>query len=85
MRDSRPERQPDFEELRFSLHRRRRTHQWTLDDLAEHSGIGRRTLVQLEAGDSKGSLDTWFRLAETFDIDLGEMLAPLYGPTRRRD
>lgn len=75
---------PDFEELRFALARMRRTRRWTLDQLAERSGVGRRSLVQLEAGESHGSVETWFRLAEAFDVEIGEVLAPLYGPTRRR-
>ncbi len=79
-----PTRQPDFEELRFALMRLRKVNGLTLDDLAERSGVGRRTLVQLESGKSHGSIETWFALAETFDITIGEMLAPLYGPRRER-
>lgn len=75
---------PDFEELRFYLARLRRTRRWTLDELAEHSGVGRRSLVQLESGKSRGSLETWFKLAETFDMEIGEVLATLYGPSRTR-
>jgi transcriptional regulator with XRE-family HTH domain len=70
--------------LRFALARLRRTRHWTLDQLAERSGVGRRALVQLEAGESRGSIETWFKLAESFDLSIGEMLSPLYGPTRRR-
>lgn len=77
-------RQPDFEELRFALMRLRKVNAWTLDELAERSGVGRRTLVQLESGNSNGSLETWFALAETFDMSIGEMLSPLYGPKRER-
>lgn len=78
------QRLPDFEELRFALARLRRTRRWTLDELAERSGVGRRALVQLESGASRGSVETWFKLAEVFEIEIGEMLAPLYGPSRRR-
>ena len=79
-----PTRQPDFEELRFALMRLRKVNGLTLDDLAERSGVGRRTLVQLESGKSNGSIETRFALAETLDITIGEMLAPLYGPRRER-
>ena len=75
---------PDYEELRFALARLRRTRRWTLDQLAERSGVGRRALVQLEAGESRGSIESWFKLAEAFEMEIGEMLSPLYGPTRRR-
>lgn len=84
MQETVPDRQPDFEELRFALMRLRKVNSLTLDDLAERSGVGRRTLVQLESGKSNGSIETWFALAETFDISIGEMLAPLYGPSRKR-
>jgi transcriptional regulator with XRE-family HTH domain len=79
-----PSNVPDFEELRFAAARLRRTRRWTLDQLAERSGVGRRALVQLEAGESRGSIETWFKLAEAFDMENGEMLSPLYGPMRRR-
>lgn len=83
-----PERQPlpppDFEELRFSLARMRRTRRWTLDELAERSGVARRSIVQLESGTSHGSVTTWYLLAEAFDIEIGEMLAAIYGPSRTR-
>lgn len=62
----------------------RRTRRWTLDELAERSGVGRRSIVQLESGTSKGSLDTWFKLSEAFDIEINQLLSALYGPTRRR-
>jgi len=75
---------PDFEELRFYLARLRRTQRCTLDELAERSGVGRRSLVQLEAGESHGSVETWFKIAEAFDVEVGEILSSLYGPTRNR-
>lgn len=77
-------RQPDWEELRWSLKRRRSDARLTLDQLAEKSSVARRTLVQLEAGTTKGSVETWFRLAEAFDVEVGELLVPLYGATRHR-
>lgn len=55
--------------------------------------MGRATLVAIEYGKprrnpaaaaSHGSLRTWFRLAITFQIDLGELLRPLYGEGRTR-
>lgn len=77
-------RRPDFEELRFFLARLRRTNRWTLDDLAERSGVGRRSLSELESGKSRGSVETWFKIAEAFDKEIGEVLSALYGPSRSR-
>lgn len=84
MHESFPIRQPDFDELRFLLIRMRKVRNWTLDELAERSGVGRRTLVQLESGKSHGSLETWFYLAEAFELEIGEVLASLYGSSRSR-
>jgi len=77
-------REPDFEELRFYLSRLRRTRGWTYEDLAEHSGLGRRSLIQVENGHSHGSIETWYKLAEALDVDIGALLSALYGPTRSR-
>ncbi|MGK0721934.1 helix-turn-helix transcriptional regulator [Leucobacter sp. W1478] len=77
-------REPDLEELRFTLMRYRKMRGWTLDELAEYSGVGRRTLVQLESGKSNGSIETWFRLAEVFGVHVGELLSALYGAKYER-
>jgi len=81
---SHPARKPDFEELRFYLARLRRTRKWTLDELAARSGVARRSLSELESGDSRGSLETWFRLAEALDMEIGDIVNALYGPSRSR-
>ena len=73
---------PDFAELRFALARLRRERKWTLDQLAERSGVARRSIVQIESGQSNGSVATWYRLSWAFGITIGEILAPVYGPTR---
>ena len=64
--------------------RLRKVNGLTLDDLAERPSVGRRTLMQLESGKSNGSIETWFALAETFKISIGNMLSPLYEPRRGR-
>lgn len=64
--------------------RHRKKRAWTLDELAERSGVGRRTLVQLEAGESKGSVETWFFIAEAFEMHVGDLLSALYGSKLER-
>ncbi|MFC4245153.1 helix-turn-helix transcriptional regulator [Gryllotalpicola reticulitermitis] len=85
MADSRSD-EPDYEALRLHLSRLRHERGWSYDDLAARTGIGRSTLVTLESGKprrnpgreaTRGSLDTWFRLARAFEMDLGELLLPL--------
>jgi len=82
--DHSPARTPDFEELRFYLARLRRERHLTLEQLAERSGVGRRSLVQLESGESKGTLETWFKIAEGLDMEIGAVVSALYGPGRER-
>lgn len=88
-----PVAEPDFEALRLYLARLRHERGWSLDELAARSGIGRSTLATLESGRSRrtpgapatrGNLETWFRLAQAFDVELGALLQPLYGDGSQR-
>jgi len=72
-----PVREPDFEALRIELGRQRAARDWTYDELAERSGVSRRTLIAMETGTTHGRLDSWFRIAQAFDLDLGELLRKL--------
>lgn len=80
--------EPDFEALRRHLAQLRHQRGWSYDELAARSGVGRATLVSLESGRSRrnpdrpattGTLATWFRIAQAFGVDIGELLQPLYG------
>ncbi len=88
MSDSGPIASPDFEGLRLELARLRHERGWTFDELAARSGVGRATIVAVETGktrrnpdkpETRGSVETWFRIAMAFDMDLGDLLRPLYG------
>lgn len=81
-------REPDFEALRLHLAKLRHARGWSYDELAARSGVGRATVVALESGRprrtpgkpaSTGTLATWFRIAEAFEMDLGNLIQPLYG------
>lgn len=77
---------PNFEALRLHLSRLRHERGWTYDELSERSGVSRSTLISIETGSSRrsansathGSLVSWYRLALALDIDLGELLRPVY-------
>lgn len=80
--------EPDFEALRLHLAKLRHARGWSYDELAARSGVGRATLVNLESGRPRrnpekpattGTLATWFRIAQAFEIDLGDLVRPLYG------
>lgn len=66
-------REPDFAALRLELSRLRHARGWTYEVLAEKSGVSRRTLIAVETGESNGALETWFRVATAFDVDLGDL------------
>jgi len=87
--------EPDFDALRLHLARLRHERGWSYDELAARSGVGRATLVGLESGRPRrnpdkpattGTLATWFRVAQAFEVDLGDLVRPLYGtsPTGNR-
>lgn len=80
--------EPDFDALRLHLAKLRHQRGWSYNELSARSGVGRATLVSLESGKSRrnpakpattGTLATWFRIAQAFGVDIGDLLRPLYG------
>lgn len=78
--------EPNFDALRAELARLRHARGWSYDQLAARSGVGRATLVSMESGKprrnpqkpaSRGSVESWYRVAKAFEVDLGELLRPL--------
>ncbi|MDH6570423.1 putative transcriptional regulator [Streptomyces sp. SAI-117] len=72
-----PPPEPDPAALQHSLSRLRAQRGWSYDQLAAHSGLSRRTLIEIEQGRTIGTLATWHALAHAFHIPLGELLDPL--------
>ena len=78
---------PDFEALRLRLSALRAERGWTYDELAERSGVSRATLVTIETAgrrsrnpdspSTRGSLDSWWRIARALDVPLSELLDAL--------
>ncbi len=58
---------------------RRNARGWTLDDLAERSGVSRRMLVNVEQGVTNASIATLLRLSEALGIGLPSLVAPSDG------
>jgi transcriptional regulator with XRE-family HTH domain len=48
---------------------------WTLDQLAERSGVSRRMIVNVEAGRSNASIATLLRLARSLQVSLADLVA----------
>ena len=55
---------------------RRKRRGWTLDDLAERSGVSRRMLVNVEQGSVNASIATLLRFSEALGMGLPELVAP---------
>ncbi|MFF1509549.1 helix-turn-helix transcriptional regulator [Streptomyces sp. NPDC058326] len=72
-----PPPEPDPTALRLCLARLRAQRRWSYDELAAHSGLSRRTLIEIEQGRTICTLATWHALAHAFSIPLGELLNPL--------
>ena len=58
---------------------RRHARGWTLDELAERSGVSRRMLVNIEQGATNASIATLLRLGEALGIGLPSLVAPSDG------
>lgn len=48
------------------------------DDLAQASGLSRRTLINIGTGATLGDLRTWLILSRTWDKSMDELLAPVW-------
>lgn len=58
---------------------RRTARGWTLDELAQRSGVSRRMLVNVEQGVTNASIATLLRLSEALSIGLPDLVAPSDG------
>ncbi|WNI33337.1 helix-turn-helix transcriptional regulator [Streptomyces sp. ITFR-6] len=68
---------PDFEALRLELARLRAARGWTYDELADRSGLARRTLIEIEQGRTIGTLKSWHALAHALGTPLDELFGAL--------
>ena len=59
---------------RVRLERKRRS--WTLDQLAQRSGVSRRMLVTIEQGATNPSIATLLRLSDALGVGLPALVAP---------
>lgn len=48
---------------------------WTLDELADRSGVSRRTIINVESGSSNASIAILLRLARAMNVSLGDLVA----------
>ena len=57
---------------------------WSKADLARHSGMNAIYLGYVERGDNVPTLNTLFRLADTFGVEAADVIRELDGPRRER-
>lgn len=69
-----------FDDLPGSIGRRVREQRgflgWTLDELAAHSGVSRRTIVNVEQGSVNASIGILLRLSDALGIGIPSLVAP---------
>lgn len=75
-----PTRDANLAALRFRLSKERDKSGWSYDALAERTGLGRRTLIDLETGNSTGTVDSWYKVAQAFGMSAGEFFALVETP-----
>lgn len=63
--------------LRLELSKKRSELGLTYDALAKKSSVSRRTVISIETGTSRGSLDSWMRIFDALDCDFGRFLQEL--------
>lgn len=78
---------PNFDALRLRLSKLRQDRGLTYDQLSGLTGITRSTLVALETAsrrsdrpdrpNTRGSLESWWRIARALDMPLSELLNSL--------
>ena len=71
--------------LQLEMSIRRAESGLTYDALAERSGVSRRTVISIETGTSRGSLDSWMRIYNALGCDFGALLQALNSSTPTRD
>ena len=60
--------------IRLEMSIQRNLRGLTYEDLAKTSGVSRRTLVAIEGGTSRGSVETWMRICSAFGTTFSQFL-----------
>lgn len=50
---------------------------WSIDRLAEESGVGRRTIINLEGAIKTPRIDTLYAVAAALDVPLADLVSVL--------
>jgi len=69
--------EPNHEALRHELSRLRAEKHLTYDALADLTDLSRTVLINLETGKTRGSLDTWHKVAHALGVPLSTLVEQL--------
>ena len=70
---------PDLRALGWAVKHAREKRGWTIERLAEESGLGRRTVLTVEAGTKSPNIRTLHALAWALEVSLSGLVASLDG------
>ncbi len=70
--------EPDLTRLRGAFDKARMDAEVTYDELADATGLSRRTLLDIATGTSAGTLRTWALISRALDVPLDELVAPIW-------
>lgn len=68
---------PDPRALGAEIARLRRERGWSIDRLAEGSGVHRKTVIEVEAGRVAVKINTLHGIAHALGVPLTELVAPI--------
>lgn len=72
-----PRRAPDLLGLGIKVAKIRHEKGWSIDRLSEESGVGRRTIINLEGAIKTPRIDTLYAVARALDVPLADLVAVL--------
>lgn len=60
--------------LGVEVARLRKTKGWSIDRLAEHTGVHRKTIIEVEAGRVAAKISTIHAIGHALGVDVGELV-----------
>lgn len=68
---------PDLRALGVEVARQRKSRGWSIDRLAEATGVHRKTIIEVEAGRVAARISTLHGIAHALGAPLSELVAPV--------
>ncbi|OZM70396.1 transcriptional regulator [Amycolatopsis antarctica] len=67
----------DYDALRAAFEKHRKDQQLSFDALVRMTGIARSSIIDIAQGRTRGSLESWHRLAHALDVPLADLMRQL--------